>query len=100
MVVIKKVSLKAYILVESLVGLALFAGIVTLLMTATQGQMRQRRANLSRQEAFLVAQMAVQTKQGTLTLNGQTVQVERSPTSIRLSVQGKELVYVCQMPKS
>ena len=97
MVVIKKVSLKAYILVESLVGLALFAGVVTLLMTATQSQMRQRQVNRSRQEAFLVAQMAVQTKQDTLTLNGQAVQVERTPTSMRLSVQGEELVYVYQI---
>ncbi|KXT75387.1 competence type IV pilus minor pilin ComGE [Streptococcus sp. DD12] len=83
---------------ESLVGLAIFAGVVTLLLSTTQAQVRQRSANRTRQEAFLVAQMAVQTKQETLTLNGQTVQVERTPTSMRLLVQGEELVYVYQVP--
>ena len=79
-------------------GLGLFATVVTLLVTAVQIQTRQVQAARDQQEALQLAQMAIQTQQDQLTLNGQSVQVDRSAGSLRLYSQGKELIHVYQTP--
>lgn len=94
MVAIKKRKIKAYILLESLIALAVLVTIVTLILTEINRDRQELVASLHRQEVLNVAQMAVQTKQDNLSLNGETVQVQRSSTSIRVYEDGKEVLHV------
>ncbi|EFQ56462.1 competence type IV pilus minor pilin ComGE [Streptococcus downei] len=94
MVAIKKRKIKAYILLESLIALAVLVTIVTLILTEINRDRQELVASLHRQEVLNVAQMAVQTKQDNLSLNGVTVQVQRSSTSIRVYEDGKEVLRV------
>ncbi len=94
MVAIKKRKIKAYILLESLIALAVLVTIVTLILTEINRDRQELVASLHRQEVLNVAQMAVQTKQDNLSLNGVTVQVQRSSTSIRVYEDGKEVLHV------
>ncbi|WP_019780287.1 competence type IV pilus minor pilin ComGE, partial [Streptococcus sobrinus] len=84
MVAIKKRKIKAYILLESLIALAVLVTIVTLILTEINRDRQELVASLHRQEVLNLAQMAVQTKQDSLSLNGVTVQVQRTSTSIRV----------------
>ena len=79
-------------------GLGLFATTVTLLLTAVQVQTRQVQAARDQQEVLQLAQMAIQTQQDQLSLNGQSVQVDRTGGGLRLYNQGKELIHVYQTP--
>ena len=94
MVAIKKRKIKAYILLDSLIALAVLVTIVTLILTEINRDRQELVASLHRQEVLNVAQMAVQTKQDNLSLNGVTVQVQRSSTSIRVYEDGKEVLHV------
>lgn len=94
MVAIKSIKNKAYILSESLVGLALLAGIVSLLLTSIQTSRTHHNAQLEQQEALQVLHMALQTKQNQLTLNGYTITIERTPQSIRAFHNEKEILHV------
>ena len=94
MVAIKKRKIKAYILLESLIALAVLVTIVTLILMEINRDRQELVASLHRQEVLNVAQMAVQTKQDNLSLNGVTVQVQRSSTSIRVYEDGKEVLRV------
>lgn len=94
MVAIKKRKIKAYILLESLIALAVLVTIVTLILMEINRDRQELVASLHRQEVLNVAQMAVQTKQDNLSLNGVTVQVQRSSTSIRVYEDGKEVLHV------
>lgn len=94
MVAIKKRKIKAYILLESLIALAVLVTIVTLILTEINRDRQELVASLHRQEVLNIAQMAVQTKQDNLSLNGVTVQVQRSSTSIRVYEDGKEVLHV------
>ena len=73
--VFKKQKIKAVILLEAVVSLAIFASIATLLRGQIQ-ESRKREAELLKQEEILrVARMALQTGQKQLTVNGHTVRV-------------------------
>ena len=73
--VFKKQKIKAVILLEAVVSLAIFASIATLLLGQIQ-ESRKREAELLKQEEILrVARMALQTGQKQLTVNGHTVRV-------------------------
>lgn len=94
MVNIKKQKIKGYILLESLVGLALLVTIVSLVLGEfTQRQKRLKRL-LEEQERLNVAIMAVQTGQNHLTLNDVSVRIERTKAGIRIYSEKGELVYV------
>ena len=75
MVTIRKKKVKAYILLESLVALGIFASIVSLVLSEINLNRKDLQANLHRQEVLNVANMAVQTGQDSLTLNGVSVRV-------------------------
>lgn len=94
MVAIKKRKIKAYILLESLIALAVLVTIVSLILGETNRNRQELAVSLHRQEALNVAQMAVQTKQDQLSLNGVTVQVQRTSTSITVYEDGKEVLHV------
>ncbi|WP_165212381.1 competence type IV pilus minor pilin ComGE [Streptococcus tangpeifui] len=94
MVAIKKRKIKAYILLESLIALAVLVTIVSLILGEINRNRQELAVSLHRQEALNVAQMAVQTKQDQLSLNGVTVQVQRTSTSITVYEDGKEVLHV------
>ena len=73
--VFKKQKIKAGILLEAVISLAIFASIATLLLGQIQ-ESRRREAELLKQEEVLrVARMALQTGEKQLTVNGLTVDV-------------------------
>ena len=87
---LRKQHVKGTILLESLLALAVFATIVTLLL----GQIHQSRKaenDLLREEVLRVAKMALQIKQSHLTMNGIEVRVETSQQGIQI-YHGKELI--------
>lgn len=73
--VFKKQKIKAVILLEAVISLAIFASIATLLMGQIQESRRQEARLIEQEEVLRVARMALQTGQKQLTVNGLTVHV-------------------------
>ncbi|HEP1837294.1 TPA: Type II secretory pathway, pseudopilin PulG [Streptococcus suis] len=94
MVVIRKQKNKAYILLESLVALATLVTICSLILSAVDAGRRRQAWELEQQEVLNLAQMAVQTGQDNLALNGVTVQVQRTADEIIVFHEGKEVLSV------
>ena len=73
--VFKKQKIKAVILLEAVISLAIFTSIAALLLGQIQ-ESRKREVELLKQEEVLrVARMALQTGQKQLTVNGLTIDV-------------------------
>lgn len=87
-------KVKGYILLESLVALGIFSIVVTLFIGQISQARREERRILREEEVLRVAQMALQTEQDQLTLNGVSVQVSRSEGAVQVVADGKELVHV------
>ncbi|HEM3343737.1 TPA: Type II secretory pathway, pseudopilin PulG [Streptococcus suis] len=94
MVAIRKQKNKAYILLESLVALATLVTICSLILSAVDVGRRRQAWELEQQEVLNLAQMAVQTGQDKLALNGVTVQVQRTTDKIIVFHEGKEVLSV------
>ncbi|NQG29388.1 competence type IV pilus minor pilin ComGE [Streptococcus suis] len=94
MVAIRKQKNKAYILLESLVALATLVTICSLILSAVDAGRRRQAWELEQQEVLNLAQMAVQTEQDNLALNGVTVQVQRTADEIIVFHEGKEVLSV------
>ncbi|HEM2564210.1 TPA: Type II secretory pathway, pseudopilin PulG [Streptococcus suis] len=94
MVAIRKQKNKAYILLESLVALATLVTICSLILSAVDAGRRRQAWELEQQEVLNLAQMAVQTRQDNLALNGVTVQVQRTADKIIVFYEGKEVLSV------
>ncbi|HFI0036874.1 TPA: competence type IV pilus minor pilin ComGE [Streptococcus suis] len=94
MVAIRKQKNKAYILLESLVALATLVTICSLILSAVDVGRRRQVWELEQQEVLNLAQMAVQTGQDKLALNGVTVQVQRTVDRIAVFHEGKEVLSV------
>ena len=94
MVNIKRRSLRGYILIESLVAMAVLVLVSGLILGQINTNRRLMARNLHQQEVLSVATMAVQTKQDQLTLNGITVTVKRSKQGIAVYELGKEIIHV------
>ena len=73
--VFKKQKIKAVILLEAVISLAIFAIIATLLLGQIQESRRQEARLMEQEEVLRVARMALQTGQKQLTVNGLTVNV-------------------------
>ena len=73
--VFKKQKIKAVILLEAVISLAIFASIATLLLGQIQESRRQEARLLEQEEVLRVVRMALQTGQKQLTVNGLTVHV-------------------------
>ncbi len=93
-VAIRKQKNKAYILLESLVALATLVTICSLILSAVDAGRRRQVWELEQQEVFNLAQMAVQTKQDDLALNGVAVQVQRTAERVAVFHEGKEVLSV------
>ena len=73
--VFKRQKIKAVILLEAVISLAVFASIATLLLGQIQESRRQEARLLEQEEVLRVARMALQTGQNQLTVKGLTVDV-------------------------
>ncbi|WP_422803836.1 competence type IV pilus minor pilin ComGE [Streptococcus sp. FT1-106] len=93
MVIIKK-SVKAYILLESLLSLSILALIVSLVLGEVDKNRQRVAESLHQQEVLNVAAMAVQTDQEDLTLNGVNVHVERNKEGISINENGRIVLQV------
>ena len=91
---LKKQQIKATILLEALLALGVFAIIASLLLHQISNSRRETLAILQNEEVLRVAQMALQTGQDQLQLNGIQVQVQRNKDQIRVFYQGEELIHV------
>lgn len=93
---IKKQSVKAYILLESLVTLSVFAMITSLLLASVIQGHRQQLQDSQQQEVLNVAKMAVQTGQTQLSLNGVHVDILRNKERIQVVHEGKVVLDVAK----
>lgn len=91
---LKKQQIKATILLEALLALGIFSIIASLLLHQISSSRRETLAILQKEEVLRVAQMALQTGQDQLQLNGIQVQVQRNKDQIRVFYQGEELIHV------
>lgn len=91
---LKKQRIKATILLEALLALGIFSIIASLLLHQISYSRRETLAILQNEEVLRVAQMALQTGQDQLQLNGIQVQVQRNKDQIRVFYQGEELIHV------
>ena len=82
--VFKKQKIKAVILLEAVVSLAIFASIATLLLGQIQESRRQEARLLEQEEVLRVARMALQTGQKQLTVNGLTVHAVSNERSLEV----------------
>lgn len=81
-------------MLESLVALATLVTIYSLILTAVDTGRRRQAWELEQQEVLNLAQMAVQTDQDKLALNGVTVQVQRTVDKMIVFHEGKEVLSV------
>ena len=79
---------------EALLALGIFSIIASLLLHQISYSRRETLAILQNEEVLRVAQMALQTGQDQLQLNGIQVQVQRNKDQIRVFYQGEELIHV------
>lgn len=81
-------------MLEALLALGVFSIIASLLLHQISYSRRETLAILQKEEVLRVAQMALQTGQDQLQLNGIQVQVQRNKDQIRVFYQGEELIHV------
>lgn len=81
-------------MLESLVALATLVTICSLILSAVDVGRRRQAWELEQQEVLNLAQMAVQTGQDKLALNGVTVQVQQTADKISVFYEGKEVLSV------
>lgn len=94
MVTIKKQKLKAYILLEGLVALALLATITSLVLGEMDRSRTQMQESLHQQEVLNVATMAVQTGQDHLAINGVEVRMVKHDNAISIYDGQNEVLHV------
>ena len=93
--VFKKQKIKAVILLEAVISLAIFASIATLLLGQIQ-ESRKREVELLKQEEVLrVARMALQTGQKQLNVNGVRVDIVSSEKGVEV-YHGTEKILAIQ----
>lgn len=81
-------------MLESLVALATLVTICSLILSAVDVGRRRQAWELEQQEVLNLAQMAVQTEQDNLALNGVAVQVQRTSDRFAVFHEGKEVLSV------
>jgi type II secretory pathway pseudopilin PulG len=93
-VTIKKQKLKAYIILEGLVALALLATITSLVLGEMDRSRTQMQESLHQQEVLNVATMAAQTGQDQLAINGVEVRMVKHDNEISIYDGKNEVLYV------
>lgn len=94
MEILRKKKLQGYILLESLIGLAVLTIIVTLILGELGRDNQSLKINYHQEEVLNLAQMGLQTHQNRLSDNGVTMEIEESENGVRIYDDGKEVLYV------
>ena len=81
---LKKQKIRAVILLEAVVALAIFASIATLLLRQIQQNRRLEAEILQKEEVLRVAKMALQTGQNQVKVNGVEIQVFASEKGLEV----------------
>ena len=81
---LRKQKIKAVILLEAVVALAVFASIATLLLGQIQQNRRLETEILQKEEVLRVAKMALQTGQNQVKVNGVEIQVFASEKGLEV----------------
>ena len=81
---LRKQKIKAVILLEAVVALAVFASIATLLLGQIQQNRRLEAEILQKEEVLRVAKMALQTGQNQMKVNGVEIQVFASEKGLEV----------------
>ncbi|MGT2837688.1 competence type IV pilus minor pilin ComGE [Streptococcus macacae] len=94
MVNIKKRKVRAYILLEALVSLAILVTVTSLILHQLTLNQKRLAKSIQQQEMLNLAIMAVQTKQDKLNLNNNEVQIVRSENGLKIYHNQKEVMKV------
>ena len=91
---LRKAQIQASILLEALLALAIFAVIAGLVLEEIRQSRREQVRLLQQEEVLRASQMALQSKQDKLVLNGVSLEVKRTRGTIAVYYQGEELFHV------
>ena len=89
---LRKQKIKAVILLEAVVALAVFASIATLLLGQIQQNRRLEAEILQKEEVLRVAKMALQTGQNQVNINGVEIQVFASEKGLEVYHGSEQLL--------
>ena len=89
---LKKQKIKAVILLEAVVSLAVFASIATLLLGQIQQNRQLEVEILQKEEVLRVAKMALQTDQNQVNINGVEIQVFSSEKGLEVYYGSEKLL--------
>ena len=89
---LKRKSVKAYLLLESLISMALLAFLVSFIVSSLV-QVRQKDTEENQKiEALNVAQMAIESHLTELLINGYDIKIKESQNLLIISNHGKEIM--------
>ncbi len=89
---LKRKSVKAYLLLESLISIALLAFLVSFIVSSLV-QVRQKDTEENQKiEALNVAQMAIENHLTELSINGSDIKIKENQNLLIISNHGKEIM--------
>ena len=89
---LRKQKIRAVILLEAVVALAIFASIATLLLEQIQKNRQEEAKILQKEEVLRVAKMALQTGQNQVNVNGVEIQVFSSEKGLEVYNGSEQLL--------
>ena len=89
---LRKLKIKAVILLEAVVALAVFASIATLLLGQIQKNRQEEAEILQKEEVLRVAKMALQTGQNQVKVNGVEIQVYSNEKGLEVYYGSEKLL--------
>ena len=92
--VLRKQKVRAVILLEAVVALAIFASIATLLLEQIQKNRQEEAKILQKEEVLRVAKMALQTGQNQVNINGVEIQVFSSEKGLEVDHGSEQLLAI------
>jgi type II secretory pathway pseudopilin PulG len=95
---LKKKSVRAYLLLESLITLGLLGILVTSVLTEVVKSRQQLQEDNQQIEALNVAKMALNSQLTELSVNGASIKVEQTDDQISITNRGKELLELERTP--
>lgn len=95
---LKKKSVRAYLLLESLITLGLLGILVTSVLTEVVKSRQQLQEDNQQIEALNVAKMALNSQVTELSVNGASIKVEQTDDQISITNRGKELLELERTP--
>ena len=91
---LRKQKIRAVILLEAVVALAVFASIATLLLGKIQKNRQEEAEILQKEEVLRVAKMALQTGQNQVNINGVEIQVFSSEKGLEVYYGSEQLLAI------